>query len=76
MLVDKSRPELSGRDLFNSLRMLRGRTNKVAATTTACKFLQTWSMSKSGYESMMNNYRAFLAGANWIMPTAGWHEAG
>lgn len=32
--------------------------------------------AQSGYETMMNTYGAFLAGANWIMHSAGWQEGG
>lgn len=32
--------------------------------------------AQAGYETMMNTYGAFLAGANWIMHSAGWQEGG
>ena len=32
--------------------------------------------AQAGYETMTNTYGAFLAGANWIMHSAGWQEGG
>lgn len=32
--------------------------------------------AQAGYETMLNTYGAFLAGANWIMHSAGWQEGG
>jgi trimethylamine--corrinoid protein Co-methyltransferase len=32
--------------------------------------------AQGGYETLMNTYGAFLAGANWLMHAAGWQEAG
>lgn len=32
--------------------------------------------AQAGYETMMNTFGAFLAGANWIMHAAGWQEGG
>jgi len=32
--------------------------------------------AQAGYETMMNTYGAFLAGANWVMHAAGWQEGG
>lgn len=32
--------------------------------------------AQAGYETMMNTYGAFLAGANWVMHSAGWQEGG
>ena len=32
--------------------------------------------AQAGYETMTNTYAAFLAGANWVMHSAGWQEGG
>ncbi len=32
--------------------------------------------AQAGYETMTNTYGAFLAGANWLMHSAGWQEGG